>query len=100
MKIVQRGEKPSEIFLRSEQDEVDISAKLSRAVEHAGLAAHKQGLYLMFPDRRKDLSDRGRDQGCLPSRGIGRRFSRSAATAPLGSVLSIPSIHRAFLQKS
>src|SRR5437899_4346166 len=100
MKIVQRGEKPSKILLRSEQDEVDIFAKLSRAVEHAGLAAHKQGLYLMFPDRRKDLSDRGRDQGCLPSPDIEQRAFRSDETAPLESNRSIPSIHRACLRTS
>jgi len=78
--------------------QVNIFAKLGRAVKHTGLAAHKQRLYLMFPDRRKDLSDRGRDQGCLPSQGIGRRASRFAESARGESAPATPAIPRASLE--
>src|SRR5882762_9069241 len=98
VKFIEGCEKPSEILLRSEQDKINVLTKLSRAVKHAGLAAHKQRLYLMFPDRRKDLSDRGRDQGCLPWPDIAQRAFRSDGTAPLESSRSIPSIHPAFLR--
>src|SRR5206468_921032 len=54
------------VFLVSEEGEVDVLAKLRCAVKYAGLAAHKQGLNLILPEGGKDLSDRGRDQGCLP----------------------------------
>jgi len=49
---------------------------LQRAVKHAGLAAHKQGLNLMFPDRV-------RDQGFPPWQGIGRRSFRFPEIARL-----------------
>ena len=44
----------------------------------------------MFPDRRKDLSDRGRDQGCLPWPDIGQKAFRSPEIVPLASDRSIP----------
>ena len=69
VELAQGGQQPGEVLFRSEQNQINTFAKLRRAVKHAGLTAHKQRLYLMFPDRRKDLSDRGRDQGCLPSPG-------------------------------
>jgi hypothetical protein len=78
------GVQTLEIRLLREDQKVDIFAKLGCAVEHAGLAAHKQRLNLMFLDRRKDLSDRGRDQGYLPWLSIERRFSRFPGSAPAG----------------
>src|SRR5271170_4296559 len=54
----------------------------------------------MFPHRRKDLSDRGRDQGCLPSQCIGRRASHFAGSAQWESAPATPAIHRASLQTS
>ena len=55
-----------ETLLLRKNEKIDIFAKLGSTVEHTGLAAHKQRLNLMFLDRKKDLSDRGRDQGYLP----------------------------------
>jgi hypothetical protein len=80
--------------------QINVFAKLRRAVKHASLAAHKQRLHLMFPDRRKDLSDRGRDQGCLPSPGIGRRSSRFGENARAESAPATPAIPRASLRTS
>src|SRR5438552_16063098 len=100
VQFAQRGPQPGEILLRSEQRQVNVFAKLRRAVKHAGLAAHKQRLYLMFPDRRKDLSDRGRDQGCLPWPGNERRASRSDGSARWELASATPAIHRASVRKS
>ena len=66
-----------EIFVIVGEDEIDIFAKLGRAVKHACLPAHKQSLNLIPPDRRKDFADRGRDQGCLPSKNIAQKSFRS-----------------------
>src|SRR5436309_2113249 len=71
---------PLEISRVCEENQVNIFANLRRAVEHASLPAHKQRLDAIRPDRRKDLSDRGRDQGCLPWPGTERKSSRSAGT--------------------
>jgi hypothetical protein len=71
-------------FLLRENEKIDVFTKLRCAVEHAGLAAHKQRLKLMFLDRRKDLSDRGRDQGYLPWLDIEHRFSRFPGSARAG----------------
>jgi hypothetical protein len=65
----------------SRDEKNDVFAKLRCPVEHAGLAAHKRRLNLMFLDRRKDLSDRGRDQGYLPWLNMERRFSRFPGSA-------------------
>jgi hypothetical protein len=43
---------PGEICLLGQQEEINILAKLRCALEHAGLAAHKQGLHLMFLHRK------------------------------------------------
>jgi hypothetical protein len=85
---------------RREQDQGHVPAKLRRAAEHAGLTAHKQGLYSMLADRRKDLSDRGRDQGCLPSPGTARTVPRCGENAPAESGQATPSIHRATVRRS
>ena len=84
IQLAKHGVQTFKIPLLREDQKVDIFAKLGCAVEHAGLAAHKQRLNLMFLDRRKDLSDRGRDQGYLPWLSIERRFSRFPGSAPAG----------------
>jgi hypothetical protein len=83
-----------------QQDQIDIFTNLRRAVEHAGLPAHKQRLDAIRSDRRKDFSDRGRDQGCLPWRGIVQRVFRFAGSAAAGSNRAIPSTPRASLPTS
>jgi hypothetical protein len=65
-----------------EDEKIHVLAKLRRAVEHAGLAAHKQCLNLMFLHRQKDLSDRGLDQGFLLGLGIGRKSFHFPGSAP------------------
>src|ERR1017187_351401 len=100
IEFAQRGQEPGEVLLRGQQRQVHIFAKLRRAVQHAGLAAHKQRLYLMVPDRRKDLSDRGRDQGCLPLLSTGRRASRFAGSVRWESASATPAIPRASLRRS
>src|ERR1035437_64466 len=98
--LLQRGEQPGEILLLGEQDEINVFANLRRAVEHAGLPSHKQRLDAIGLDRRKDLSDRGRDQGCLPWPSIGRKASRFAGSARWESAPATPAIHRACLRTS
>lgn len=84
IKLRKRCVKAFKILLRRENEKIDVFAKLRCAVKHAGLAAHKQRLNLMFLDRRKDLSDRGRDQGYLPWLNMEQRFSRFPGSAPAG----------------
>ena len=60
-----------EICRIGEDQEVNVLANLRRAVEHAGLPAHEQRSGPTRAGRRKDMMDRGRDQGCLPWRDIG-----------------------------
>jgi hypothetical protein len=50
--FLERGMQPGEICLLGQQEEINILAKLRCALEHAGLAAHKQGLHLMFLHRK------------------------------------------------
>ena len=61
------GLRPTERFKFAFQgDKVHVLANLRRAVEDAGLPAHEQRLDAIGLESQKDLSDRGRDQGCLP----------------------------------
>jgi hypothetical protein len=55
-----------EIFWLGEDGEIGIAAKLRRALEHAGLAAHEEAVHAMLRHRKKDFEYRVRDQGCLP----------------------------------
>jgi hypothetical protein len=48
--------------------EVDVAAKLRRAVRDARLAAHEQALHVVPAHRRKDFAYRVRDQAILPDR--------------------------------
>src|SRR5206468_6411514 len=100
VEVAQSGHQPHVVLFRRQQDEVNVLAKLRRAVKQAGLPAHKQRLYLMFLHRRKDLSDRGRDQGCLPWQDTGRRVSRFAESVRWESAPATPAIHRASLRTS
>jgi len=59
-----------------------------------------QRLHSMFADRGKDLSDRGRDQGCLPWPGIERTVLRCGRNAPAESGRATPSIRRSTARRS
>jgi hypothetical protein len=78
---VERPSEPGEVARVGEQDDVHVLANLRRALEDAGLPAHEQRLDAIGLESRKDLSDRGRDQGCLPSPGIARTVVRCDGTA-------------------
>ena len=95
-----RGLCPFEIPGLGEQDDVHVLANLRRAVEDAGLPAHEQRLDAIGLESRKDLSDRGRDQGCLPWTGIGRTVPRCAGTVPTEPSRARLSIRRATVRKS
>ncbi len=57
-----------EVCCVGSDDDIAIATKLGRAVEHAGLTAHKQVLNLVGGKRRKDFVDRVRDQASLQPR--------------------------------
>lgn len=75
LKFVERGTETGKIFRVREDREICVAAKLGRAVEHAGLAAHEQGADLVPADRGKDFAYRVRDQESLRGRD---RFARAA----------------------
>ncbi len=85
---------------KGSQDDVHVLANLRRAVEDAGLPAHEQRLDAIGLESRKDLSDRGRDQGCVPWRDIGRTVPRCAGTVPTEPGRATLSIRRATVRKS
>ena len=58
--------KRSKILASHKNGDVAIAAKLRRAVQHAGLAAHQQVPDLVGRERRKDFVNRVRDQANLP----------------------------------
>jgi hypothetical protein len=82
--LLEGGVQTLEILLLREDQKVDVFANSRRAVKHAGLPAHEQCPRAIRLDRRKDLSDRGRDQGYLPWLSIERRFSRFPESAEAG----------------
>ncbi len=94
LKLLNRSFKANKIVRFGQNQDIDVLANLRRAVEDAGLPAHEQGPDAMSLERRKDLSDRGRGQDCLPGRYIPPGSARSGRTAPAESAPPIPSIHR------
>ena len=56
--LIQSGE----IFVIRDDHNIAVATKLGRAVEHAGLSAHKQVPHPVVGNRCKDFEDRVRDQ--------------------------------------
>jgi hypothetical protein len=77
LELVKSPLEPVEILLFGQNKKINVLANLRRAVEYAGLPSHEQRADAIDSDRRKDLPDRGRDQGYLPWPDNAQKTSRS-----------------------
>src|SRR4051812_37987382 len=75
-------------------EQVSITTKLRRAVKHASLSAHQQGLDLAGCHRRKDFPNPARDQETLLCSGNAPIIPRWHAIAPAASGDTNPPILR------
>jgi hypothetical protein len=73
---------PREIGVVGQNQEIHVLANLRRAVKHAGLPAHEKRSGPTRLDRKKDLSDRGLDQGFLLGLDIARKSSHFPEIVP------------------
>ena len=89
-----------EVLRVGQHQKIDVLANLRRAVEDAGLPAHEQGPDATPLECRKDLSDRGRGQGCLPWRCTRPASARRGRIAPTEKDSAIPSTRRAIPRTS
>ena len=86
--------KAAEVFLAGQHHHVGIAAKLRRAVQHAGLAAHEERTHVVPPQSRKDSENRARGQGILPVPGTSARAWKTPRAAGPASWRTTPPIHR------
>ena len=81
LQIRQGAAEAGEIASVGEDDEVGVSAKLRRAVEHARLSSHEEGADPVRLHRRKDFAYRVPDQAVSPTTHRSATASRSPASA-------------------
>jgi hypothetical protein len=100
LQFLQRRRQASDVFVIGHDDNVTVATKLRRAVEHAGLSAHKQVPNPLGGKRRKDFVDRVRDQVSLPRANRIATAYLIRATFRAVSVDTIPStnLHRLVLR--
>jgi hypothetical protein len=94
LQFIERLAQSGEVGAVRKESEICISAKLGRAVKHARLSAHKQGVNALLAHRRKDFEYRVRDQVNLPVRDRFATTSRSPANVVQGSAGTSPPIPR------
>lgn len=61
LQLCEGPSQPRQVLGIGEDGEVGIAAKFRRALEHARLAAHEEGLDVVLAHRRKDFAYRVRD---------------------------------------
>jgi hypothetical protein len=84
LEVIKCSLQTREVCVLGEDREIRVTAKLGRAVKHAGLAAHQKRFDPVPADRGKDFEYRVRDQGCLRVRDRSAISAATRASVPRG----------------